>query len=135
MAQNYLGEEAAKFFEGVYLATRKGVLEWEQTASPSILAAPLGDDYVVQLSAVADLEDRSETPDHVLTLYKGQQELLAIDRRDVSINELGDITEPGLESTYSFFKDLWYRSMAKATKLDQHLSVVNKLLDKKLQSN
>ena len=133
MEQDFYTKEVTEFFVRIYSATTKGLLDWELTANPDILSAPLCDDYIARLASVPDLDEAEQTPDQLLTLLKGQDPLMSVDRKNVSKEGLSNLMRQGLEYPFLLFSDLWMRARAKATRLDLHLSTVNKLLDKKLQ--
>ncbi len=102
-------------------------MAWEQLESSKELGAQLDGDYTVIVREVADFDAQYGDPDHVLVLLTEGRELFAIDRRDVSAVDLGNSLGESVEYSYGVFAELWRRALMKATKLDEHLSKLNRL--------
>lgn len=122
----------SQFFAKIYAATVQGKLEWELTANPKVLTAPLGDDYFVRVALVPDLDDEGPEPDQIVYLFQGQTQLLKVTRKNISVDSIRQWLNTDETYPYRLFEDLWMRAQARATKLDLHLNAVNRLLDERI---
>jgi hypothetical protein len=122
------------FLAKIFLASKRGLIAWEETASPSILIAPLEDEYSIKLELVPDLENRESEPDHILSLNKGKKTILRVDRRDIQeIQNFNTLIKENYQYPYNAFVELWKFASRKATGIAEEIGTVNRLLDRKLK--
>jgi hypothetical protein len=125
--------EVAEFVANLLRGTRAGVIEWKKGKQREFVA-DIGNDYQVLLQEIPDVDGQTNDPDHAISLAVNDRRLFTLNRLDLSAEELhGALHEP-VEYSYQVFRELWDRAFLNATRLDEHLSTVNRALGQQIKA-
>jgi len=125
--------EVVEFVANLLKGTRAGAIDWKSGAENEIVA-DIGGDYRVILREIPDLDGQNESPDQLITLQTQESRLFTLSRLDLSAEELGNALDERVDFSYQVFSELWNRAFLNATKMDQHLSAVNRALGQQIRT-
>jgi hypothetical protein len=122
------------FLVKVFKASMRNALPWETTADPKALLAELEGEYSVKIEEVPQFDEGDPEPDYVLSLQKGRQSVMKLDRRDFSPEEFqgGIFNLYGFNHAHGVLKEIWTRAYYKANKISDAVDAANYILDKML---
>jgi hypothetical protein len=125
-----IGVDTTRFLAMIAKATEAGKIDWETTADSGLLSAVLDESYTIQLRTVPDLEGNTAEPDRTLTLRKGREVIFTIDRRDIDGEILKQLM--GVDTNpFRVLETLWAKAKLTAVKITEHISAVERLLNRK----
>ena len=133
MAEIPTTPEVVEFVANLLKGTRAGAIDWKSGAENEIVA-DIGGDYRVILREIPDLDGQNESPDQLITLQTQESRLFTLSRLDLSAEELGNALDERVDFSYQVFSELWNRAFLNATKMDQHLSAVNRALGQQIRT-
>jgi hypothetical protein len=125
--------EVAEFVANLLRGTRAGAVEWRQDQDRQLVAG-VGNEYRVLLQQIPDLDGNTNDPDHTITLVLKEQRLFTLNRLDLSAEELRRALGEPVEYSFQVFRELWDRAFLNATRMDGHLSNVNRTLGQQIKA-
>jgi hypothetical protein len=125
--------EVAEFVANLLMGTRAGAVEWKQGGDRQ-LVADIGNDYEVLVREIPDLDGQSGDPDHTITLTAKGSRLFTLNRQDLSAEELQRALGERVEFSFQVFREIWDRAFLNATRMDEHLSAVNRALGQQIKA-
>jgi hypothetical protein len=123
--------EVAEFVANLLRGTRAGAIEWKQKAEGQLHADI--NDYQVLLQKVPDVDGQTNDPDHAITLFAKDTRLFTLNRLDLSADDLQRALDERVEFSYEVFQEIWDRAFLNATRMDEHLSAVNRALGQRIK--